>query len=132
MKGIKDFENMTQKNIQMFEQAIRMFTPFGGTDAPTNARAGANPKTPPSDNGPRDEEIAELKDQLAAMREQIATTSRFDPGDPIGRHVALDQLPRPLTGEPLYMQIGNELNNGVSDPSADREPLPASPPHANS
>lgn len=76
--GIKDFENMTQKNIQMFEQAIRMFTPFGGTDAPTNARAGANPKTPPSDNGPRDEEIAELKDQLAAMREQIAQLANKD------------------------------------------------------
>ena len=35
------------------------------------------------------------------------------------RYAALvDQLPRPPTGEPLYVQIGNELNNGVSHPSA--------------
>jgi polyhydroxyalkanoate synthesis repressor PhaR len=76
--GVKDFEDMTRKNLQMFEQAMWMFTPFGGTDAPPNARAGANLKTPPSDNGARDEEIAELKDQLAAMREQIAQLANKD------------------------------------------------------
>ena len=41
-----------------------------------------------------------------AMREQIATTSRFDPGDPIGRHVALDQRPRPLAPELEIVRLG--------------------------
>lgn len=70
--GAKDLEGMTKKNLQMFEQAMRMFTPFGGAGMPPGANAGARPEPPPADEGARDQEIRELKDQLAAMREQIA------------------------------------------------------------
>ncbi len=71
--SVKDLEDMTNKNLQMFEQAMRMFTPFGGAGMPPGSNMGADPPdtAPPSD-GARDQEIRELKDQLAAMREQIA------------------------------------------------------------
>lgn len=72
--GVKDFEDVTRKNLQIFEQAMRVFTPFGGAGTPPNASAGTPPEPPPQtpDDAVRDEEIRDLKNQLAAMREQIA------------------------------------------------------------
>jgi polyhydroxyalkanoate synthesis repressor PhaR len=71
----KDYEQMTRQNLQMFERAMRMFTPFGaGVFGPEQGGA----EVPPRPNGApepraarRDEEIKELKDQIAAMRQQI-------------------------------------------------------------
>lgn len=84
--GLKDFDKMTRQNVEMFERAMRMFSPFGasmgnwdkqmsnpfgafagGSDA--NGSGGA-PASQASQQ--RDQEIRELKDQLAAMRQQIA------------------------------------------------------------
>jgi polyhydroxyalkanoate synthesis regulator protein len=80
--GYKDFEQMTRQNIQMFERAMKMFTPFGGMGAwgnekempnPFNAAFGGKPRAAdPSSSPQREDEIRELKDQIAAMREQIA------------------------------------------------------------
>lgn len=86
----KDFEQMTRQNVQMFERAMRMFSPFGGgmgwgneTNNPFASAFGAKPngapEAPPSGGSAsgssapqRDEEIRDLKDQIAAMRQQIA------------------------------------------------------------
>ena len=78
--GAKDLEAMTQKNLQMFEQAMRMFTPFGGTGTPPSSDMGGAPKPAAAspDDGARDQEIRELKDQLATMREQIAQLADKD------------------------------------------------------
>jgi polyhydroxyalkanoate synthesis repressor PhaR len=83
--GFKDFEKMTRQNIEMFERAIRMFTPFGSAmgawdkqapgpfsaftsgSEPNGGAAGAQ-----AGSAQRDQEIRELKDQIAAMRQQIA------------------------------------------------------------
>jgi polyhydroxyalkanoate synthesis repressor PhaR len=89
--GFKDFEKMSRQNIEMFERAMRMFSPFGpnmgGWDKPmanpfaafTGAGSDANGNASPSGAGSgspastqRDQEIRELKEQLAAMRQQIA------------------------------------------------------------
>jgi polyhydroxyalkanoate synthesis repressor PhaR len=81
--GFKDFQDMTRQNIQMFERAMKMFSPFaaagmGAKDMPNPFAAfaaGMTPKgngTPESSSPKRDEEIKELKDQLDAMRQQIA------------------------------------------------------------
>jgi polyhydroxyalkanoate synthesis repressor PhaR len=59
--GMKEFEALSRQNLQMFDRAMRMFSPFN----PPPAR---EPQAAPS----RDDEIRELKDQLAAMRQQIA------------------------------------------------------------
>jgi polyhydroxyalkanoate synthesis repressor PhaR len=83
--GFKDFQDMTRQNIQMFERAMKMFTPFGAAMGQWGEKASempnpfaaftggiskpnGTPEAPPQ----RDEEIKDLKDQLAAMRQQIA------------------------------------------------------------
>jgi polyhydroxyalkanoate synthesis repressor PhaR len=83
-----DIQDMTRQNLQMFERAMKMFAPFAGKmgqwpdkDMPNPFAAftqgaatshakpnGSESKTEPK----RDEEIKDLKDQLAAMRQQIA------------------------------------------------------------
>jgi len=84
--GFKDFEKMSRQNIEMFERAMRMFSPFGasmgGWDKPmANPFAAFTGGASPDANGggasssqgsQRDQEIRELKEQLAAMRQQIA------------------------------------------------------------
>ena len=86
--GYKDFEQMTRQNLQMFERAMQMFSPFGknpwGADREMPnpfaafAAGAARPSQPngaaesPSSAAPREDEIRDLKDQIAAMRQQIA------------------------------------------------------------
>jgi len=82
--GLKDFDKMTRQNVEMFERAMRMFSPFGaamgGKPMPNPFSAftgsseanGAGAGSQGSQGSQRDQEIRELKDQLAAMREQIA------------------------------------------------------------
>ena len=82
--GFKDFEQLTRQNIAMFERAMKMFTPFAGTmgapEMPNPFAAFTGGVMPGKGNGAaphpsepkRDEEIKDLKDQLAAMRQQIA------------------------------------------------------------
>ena len=77
----KDYETMARQNLQMFERAMRMFTPFGGGmftgehgTNPFAAAAEAGQRAngaPEPKSAPRDEEIRELKDQIATMRQQI-------------------------------------------------------------
>jgi polyhydroxyalkanoate synthesis repressor PhaR len=66
--GVKEFEALTRQNLTMFDRAMRMFSPFG------TPGMGAGKEAPPSQPAQpsRDDEIRELKDQLAAMRQQIA------------------------------------------------------------
>ena len=85
----KDFEQMTRQNVQMFERAMRMFSPFGAGMGWNNEGAnpfaagfGAKPNGAPEASSStasgggaspqRDAEIRDLKDQIAAMRQQIA------------------------------------------------------------
>jgi polyhydroxyalkanoate synthesis repressor PhaR len=81
--GFKDFEKMTRQNIEMFERAMRMFAPFGsgmsawekqGQNPFSAFMGGSDPNGSASSQGAsqRDQEIRELREQLAAMRQQIA------------------------------------------------------------
>jgi polyhydroxyalkanoate synthesis regulator protein len=88
--GYKDFEQLTRQNLQMFERAMQMFSPFGtknpwvgdkempnpfaafGVGATRPASPFGAPEPPPAAAPPREDEIRELKDQIAAMRQQIA------------------------------------------------------------
>ena len=87
--GFKDFEKMSRQNIEMFERAMRMFSPFGpsmggwdkpmanpfsaftGSGSDANGNAASSSSTSQGSTQ-RDQEIRELKEQLAAMRQQIA------------------------------------------------------------
>jgi polyhydroxyalkanoate synthesis repressor PhaR len=78
--GLKDFDKMTRQNVEMFERTMRMFSPFGGSMGgkpmpnPFAAFTGGSDTNGSGGTGStqRDQEIRELKDQLAAMRQQIA------------------------------------------------------------
>jgi polyhydroxyalkanoate synthesis regulator protein len=86
--GFKDFEKMSRQNIEMFERAMRMFSPFGPsmggwdksmpnpfsafTGSAPDANGNAAPSSSTSQSSQRDQEIRELREQLAAMRQQIA------------------------------------------------------------
>ncbi len=66
---LKEFESIARQNMQMFERAVRMFTPFGAL-MKTREEAAAN-GTEDHTTQAADEEIAELKAQIDAMRRQI-------------------------------------------------------------
>ncbi|MBL9096201.1 MAG: polyhydroxyalkanoate synthesis repressor PhaR [Alphaproteobacteria bacterium] len=71
---LKEFESIARQNMQMFERAMRMFTPFGALvktrEDEHRGEAPANGAEPPAES-PRDEEIADLKAQLETMRRQL-------------------------------------------------------------
>lgn len=72
---LKDFEGLARQNMAMFERTLRMFTPFGalmanrGPDRETgSAPEGSADQAPPAS---ADQEIADLKAQLDALRRQL-------------------------------------------------------------
>ena len=89
--GYKDFEQLTRQNLQMYERAMQMFSPFGakspwGADKEMPnpfaafgagaARPHGTSEPPPAAAPPREDEIRDLKDQIAAMRQQIADLAK--------------------------------------------------------
>ena len=75
------YQEQARKNMQMFEQALSMWSPFGpnptglkkpdapGTGAEISHSAGAKPAAASTSGGA--DELAELKAQLAAMQQKI-------------------------------------------------------------
>ena len=61
---MKAIEEQTRRNIELFQNAMRMFTPFppGG---------GQTPAEPTRKEGDKSEELSELKQQIAAMQRKI-------------------------------------------------------------
>jgi polyhydroxyalkanoate synthesis repressor PhaR len=66
---MKAFEEQTRRNIELFQNAMRMFTPFppGGPvpSAPVSQESGKR------EGGEKSEELQQLKDQIAAMQRKI-------------------------------------------------------------
>jgi polyhydroxyalkanoate synthesis repressor PhaR len=67
--GNQMIENMTRQNLQLFENAMAMFTPFGAGAGKSEA-AKAKPAASQSD------EVADLKEEMEAMRKQLAELSQ--------------------------------------------------------
>jgi polyhydroxyalkanoate synthesis repressor PhaR len=65
---IKAIEEQTRRNIELFSQAMRMFSPFPLPSAPS---AGEEPAPPPAAKGAKTEDLRELRDQIAAMQKRI-------------------------------------------------------------
>lgn len=66
-------ENMTRQNMAMFERAMQMFSPFAGVRGRGEDEGkgnGSGERTKPS------EEISELKNEIEAMRRQLAELSQ--------------------------------------------------------
>jgi len=76
------FEEMGKQNMAMFENAMKMFSPFypGGQGAPagaqSNGAAASNGKAAEPEKEDRDGDIETLKSQLAQMQEQINRMSK--------------------------------------------------------
>ena len=64
--GNKMVEDMTRQNMKMFEDAMAMFTPFG-------AAKGESKSAKPA---PQTDEVADLKEEMEAMRRQLAELSQ--------------------------------------------------------
>ncbi len=73
--GLEAFEDLTRRNLSLFEQAMRVFSPYGGNgegNSDEEAVAGDAP-VQSSEN-----EISTLKDQLAAMQKQLDALANKD------------------------------------------------------
>ena len=68
--GNQMIENMTRQNLQLFENAMAMFTPFGVPGAPAK---GDSPKAKPA---AQSDEVADLKEEMETMRRQLAELSQ--------------------------------------------------------
>jgi polyhydroxyalkanoate synthesis repressor PhaR len=64
--ALANFEALARSNMEWFENAMRMFAPFATGMSPKNG--GVDPVRPAR----RDVELEELKEQLAAMQNQLA------------------------------------------------------------
>jgi polyhydroxyalkanoate synthesis repressor PhaR len=62
------FEEMGKHNMQMFEQAMNLFSPYRGEGTP----AAAKPESP----GERDPAIADLESRLAALQQQFSDLAK--------------------------------------------------------
>lgn len=64
--SMKAFEDQTRRNVEMFQNAMRMFTPFPsglGTTQPVREETGSAPE--------KSDDLKELKEQIAAMQRKI-------------------------------------------------------------
>jgi len=78
-QALKDWEGQARQNMQLFQQAFRMFTPFMPNLTREQAEAkGTGGEAIPSD-GPEARELAELRRQLQTMQRQIDTLTQKTP-----------------------------------------------------
>lgn len=71
--AFKDWEEQAQQNMQLFQQAFRMFTPFIPAGAEGASNATEKQPTAPDKSA---EEISNLKAQLKAMQQQLNSLAR--------------------------------------------------------
>ncbi|QDZ00050.1 polyhydroxyalkanoate synthesis repressor PhaR [Nitratireductor mangrovi] len=69
---MKAIEEQTRRNMEMFQNAMRMFTPFppAGTGEANGEEQDVQPDDQPADD------LRELKDQIAAMQRKIDSMSK--------------------------------------------------------
>ena len=87
---INMFEDQIRRNFSMFEEAMRMFSPFGAMGGPKGANPGSTappepepqPKPAPSANptpAPADDnDLTLMRDQLSAMQKQLDKLAKKD------------------------------------------------------
>ena len=65
---MKALEEQTRRNIEMFQNAMRMFTPFPPSGGARETPADAQPQHEGAD---KSDDLRQLKDQIAAMQRKI-------------------------------------------------------------
>jgi polyhydroxyalkanoate synthesis repressor PhaR len=73
---IKAMEEQTRRNVEMFQNAMRMFTPFPvpGGDSETGAEEAAS--DPQQATAEKPDDLRDLKDQIAAMQRKLDQMDR--------------------------------------------------------
>ena len=79
---LSQFEDQIRHNLEMFDSAMRMFTPFGRTGSGSTpergakepVKAGKEPETESEET--RDDELDELKKQISQMQAQLEALSK--------------------------------------------------------
>jgi len=66
--AMANFEALTRSNMELYENAMRMFTPFSAR----SERPASEQDAPKSDSAPKDVELEELKTQLKTMQDQLS------------------------------------------------------------
>ena len=66
---MKAFEEQTRRNIELFQNAMRMFTPFPGGSPAEKQEA------PKKEDSEKSDDLQELKEQIAAMQRKIDSMS---------------------------------------------------------
>ncbi|WP_353644273.1 polyhydroxyalkanoate synthesis repressor PhaR [Mesorhizobium sp. WSM2239] len=64
---LKALEEQTRRNMEMFQNAMRLFTPF----PPAGSSAPPPPEPEKKESSPKSDDLQELKDQIAAMQRKI-------------------------------------------------------------
>lgn len=67
---IKAMEEQARRNVEMFQNAMRLFSPFPAQDAGRQAA-----EAPKREAGDKAEDLQELRDQIAAMQRKIDSLS---------------------------------------------------------
>src|SRR5262249_42077311 len=72
------FEEQAQRNMAMFQQAMQAWAPFASSGmANFPGMPGAKPAAAPDDDGDsKDEQLALLREQMAAMQKQLDAMAR--------------------------------------------------------
>jgi polyhydroxyalkanoate synthesis repressor PhaR len=68
------FEQMGKQNMALFEQALKMLSPYGGASGASEKPANGEP--PPQAATPEDPRLKRLETQLDAMRRQLDELSK--------------------------------------------------------
>ncbi|MEM7546782.1 MAG: polyhydroxyalkanoate synthesis repressor PhaR [Pseudomonadota bacterium] len=76
--AIENLEALTRKNMEWFDQAMRMFSPFAVKGGAPSKDASGEAGEDKADHAGRSEELDQLKDQLAIMQAQLNKLSRKD------------------------------------------------------
>ncbi|MGB3417552.1 MAG: polyhydroxyalkanoate synthesis repressor PhaR [Mesorhizobium sp.] len=72
---MKALEEQTRRNIEMFQNAMRMFTPFPQAGGAAEAAQGEEKGEPGKDETEKAGDLQELKEQIAAMQRKLDTMS---------------------------------------------------------
>ena len=71
---MKAIEEQTRRNVEMFQNAMRMFSPFPMPQSGTATAKDQEPEAPEPVEA--DDDLKELKDQIAAMQRKIESMGK--------------------------------------------------------
>jgi len=72
------FEEMGKQNMALFEQALKMMSPYGATGMTGAEKPTSSPPAAPAQPAPEDPRLQRMEAQMEAMRRQLEALSKKD------------------------------------------------------